>query len=82
VAAQRRESDRVAVWASWNGATEVDRWEVLIGDAPDAVTPAGTRERTGFETAISVPGRGAWVVARALGSRGEVLGASPPTRVR
>ena len=38
VAAERRGS-RVAVWASWNGATEVARWEVLGGDARDALAP-------------------------------------------
>jgi hypothetical protein len=80
VAAQRR-GDRVAVWASWNGATEVARWEVLAGDSRDALAPVGGRSRTGFETAISVQGRHAFVAVQALDARGNVLGTSATRRV-
>ena len=27
------------VYASWNGATEVDRWRVMAGDSPDSLAP-------------------------------------------
>ena len=47
VAAQRR-GDRVAVWASWNGATEVARWEVLGGAGPDALAVVGGGARNGL----------------------------------
>ena len=40
------------VYASWNGATEVARWQVLAGDA-DALRGVASRRRDGFETAIT-----------------------------
>ena len=43
----------MTVWASWNGATEVARWEVLGGDSPDALVPLASAPRRGFETALS-----------------------------
>ena len=79
-AAQRRGS-RTAVWASWNGATEVARWQVLFGDAPGALEPGGSVPRDGFETALSSP-RAAYVAVRALGADGAELGTSKPIRVR
>ena len=79
VAAQRGDG-RTAVWASWNGATEVARWDVLGGDAPDALAPVGGRERTGFETPISVSGEPAYVAVRALDASGAVLGTSRAVR--
>jgi hypothetical protein len=82
VAARRSGSRRVAVWASWNGATEVTRWEVLAGDDEASLTPVGSQPRRGFETAISTPDRGSLVVVRALGADGRVLGTSRATRVR
>jgi Arylsulfotransferase (ASST) len=75
VAAQRR-GGRTAVWASWNGATEVARWEVLAGDSAESLAPVGGRARSGFETAISVDGRHAFVAVRALDRSGAVLGTS------
>lgn len=79
VAAQRR-GGRVAVWASWNGATEVARWQVLGGATEDALAPVGGRGRTGFETAISVEGQPAFVAVQALDGSGNVLGTSRTIR--
>ena len=74
VAAERR-GGRVAVWASWNGATEVAHWEVLGGDARDALAPVASSVRRGFETALSAP-RSRYVAVRALDASGAVLGTS------
>jgi hypothetical protein len=81
VAAQRR-GDRLAVWASWNGATEVARWEVLTGDGEDSLERAGGARRDGFETAMSVPAGGRLVAVRALDADGNVLGTSRAERPR
>jgi len=75
VAAQRR-GDRIAVWASWNGATEVARWEVLGGASPDALARVGGAARDGFETVLSVPGGHEYVAVQAVDSAGTVLGTS------
>ncbi len=64
------------VWVSWNGATEVARWQVL---GPDG-TVIGDQVWTNFETWIRVPGRPGSVRVRALDAQGKVLGTSRTTR--
>jgi hypothetical protein len=76
VAAEPAGGGRVRVFASWNGATEVARWEVLAGPSPDALRPAGGAPRRGFETAVVVPAGARHVAARALAANGAVLGRS------
>ena len=75
VATQRR-GERLVVWASWNGATEIARWEVLSGDAPDALSVARTVDRTGFETVVSLPAAPRYVAVRALDSESREIGRS------
>jgi hypothetical protein len=74
--AARKRGDRVLVYASWNGATEVARWQVLGGADPAALAPLTSRARRGFETTISAPGGSRYVAVRALDARGAVLGTS------
>jgi arylsulfotransferase ASST len=68
--------ESVSVYASWNGATRVARWQVLAGDGPDALEPVATGRRFRFETRIDVPAGPAYFAVRALGQRGRVLGIS------
>jgi hypothetical protein len=65
---------------SWNGATEVDRWEVLAGSNADQLDKVRTYARRGFETAIPLPSGGAYVAVSALGRGGQVLGTSAALR--
>lgn len=81
VAAERRGSG-TTVWVSWNGATEVAEWEVLAGDSADGLQPARSAPRDGFETAIRIPGRPAFVAVRAKDAQGAELGVSRAERVR
>lgn len=64
-----------AVLASWNGATEVATWRVLD---PDTGKQLAAAARTGFETALRVPGIGLQQLSglrvQALDSSGTVLG--------
>jgi hypothetical protein len=67
------------VYASWNGATAVASWRVLVGSSPSALVPQATAPKTGFETAlaISVPASGpCYVAVQALDSAGAVIGVS------
>jgi hypothetical protein len=73
--------NRITVYASWNGATEVARWVVLGGPGPDQLKPLVSRARTGFETAIRLPTHGPYVAVRAVDASGEALGESVPNRV-
>jgi hypothetical protein len=52
--AERGSDDKVTLYVSWNGATEVATWEVLAGPEPDQIKPIGSVPRHGFETAITV----------------------------
>jgi Arylsulfotransferase (ASST) len=58
-------------YVSWNGATEVRRWR-LLADGKNV----GEAERSGFETALTVPKDATEVSAVALDSQGQTLGTS------
>jgi hypothetical protein len=67
------------VYASWNGATEVASWRVLVGSSPTTLAPLAAAPKTGFETAlaISAPAGGPYYVAvQALDGAGAVIGVS------
>jgi Arylsulfotransferase (ASST) len=80
LAVRRREGGRATVYASWNGATEVARWEVLAGPSRERLKAVGSAPRKGFETAIRVDKRERYVAVRARDRDGEVLATSKPTR--
>jgi EmrB/QacA subfamily drug resistance transporter len=67
----RRQGAKTVVYASWNGATQVASWKVLSGK-----TPVATATKSGFETAIQVPGADRTFKLQALDSRGSVIGTS------
>ena len=71
---------RPVLTASWNGATQVARWQLLAGSSPDALRPAGATPRRGFETRLPIRGDARFVAARALDARGAVLGTSEAVR--
>jgi hypothetical protein len=78
--AVHRSGGRLTVYASWNGATEVARWEVLGGSTAQTLRPLASANRTGFETAITTPALSTVVVVRALDAAGHELGRSAPVR--
>jgi hypothetical protein len=69
----------VTVYASWNGATGVDRWRVLAGATASALAPVATAKRTGFETAIVTSSAGPVVQVQALDAAARVLASSRVT---
>jgi hypothetical protein len=74
-----RRAGMLTVRASWNGATDVTRWELLAGPRPDALQPVDNRPRAGFETTLSARTDEPYVAVRALdGDR--VLATSAPAR--
>lgn len=79
--AVRRSGSKMAVFASWNGATEVVRWRVRSGPSAERLTAARTARRTGFETEIRVPPAD-YAAVDALDASGAVLGSSRTLRVR
>jgi hypothetical protein len=64
------------VYVSWNGATEVKRWQVLTGYASDDLTAAPAAPKSGFESALQLPAKGKYVAVQALDASGKVLAVS------
>lgn len=71
------------VYVSWNGATDVARWQVLVGKANDDLGVVATAAKTGFETAIPFrPQDGKFIAVQALSRTGDVLGVSTTLRLK
>jgi hypothetical protein len=70
----------VTIHASWNGATEVARWQVLAGADAASLRPAASAPRRGFETRLAVGGDATTFAVRALGRDGRVLATSAPVQ--
>jgi hypothetical protein len=64
-----------AVYASWNGATDVASWQLLAGSSAGHLAVASTTPKSGFETVIPAPAA-AFFQVRALSAAGKVLGTS------
>ncbi|WP_312354833.1 arylsulfotransferase family protein [Aminipila sp.] len=67
----------VIVYASWNGSTETDAWQVLAGfTCDDLSVVANGVPREGFETKIKVNFMGPYFRVNALDFNGQIIGAS------
>jgi Arylsulfotransferase (ASST) len=81
VGVQQAADGSVAVYASWNGATEVATWQVRAGASPERLRAVATGARRGFETAIPVPALQGYVAVAALDRAGRRLGLSDAVAV-
>ena len=81
VAVERLSAEKVKLYASWNGATEVESWEVLAGPHPDRLELAGAVPRDDFETAMLVQTSHSYFAVRAKEHSGRVLGTSAPVKL-
>src|SRR5215208_4069699 len=79
--AERTSENDVRVYASWNGATEIESWEVLAGAHPGKLEPLGSVPRNGFETALVAQTSHRYVAARAKDRSGQALGTSAPVKL-
>ena len=75
IAVRKGKKGRVLVYASWNGATEVARWQVLAGTRGIA-----SKARDGFETEIAARTGASRISVRAYDAGGRVLGTSRTVR--
>jgi len=68
------------IYASWNGATLLASWRVLVGATTGSLKPVAGAPRSGFESAIPVPSRtaGRFITVQALAANGRVLGTATP----
>jgi hypothetical protein len=77
-AAEDDHDGTTTVYASWNGATDVARWDVLAGPRAGLLRPVRSALRKGFETAITVHVAGGLFAVEALNASGRSLGISKP----
>ena len=77
IAASATKAGGLAVYASWNGATNVARWQLIAGPSPSQLTPHGpAATRTGFETEIATTTSQRYLAVVALDSSGRALATS------
>jgi hypothetical protein len=80
LAARTSPAGGATVYASWNGSTNVGTWTVLAGKSPSQLVKAGSQERTGFETAITVDTAGSYFAVTAQDASGRQLSRSATVR--
>ena len=73
--AARTSAGTTAVYASWNGATDVASWQLLRGVAAGHLSAVSRTPKSGFETVIPASPAGFYQV-RALSASGSVLASS------
>lgn len=78
--AARAGSGQTAVYASWNGATEVSSWKVLAGPNAGRLSVVAGAPKSGFETRIAVEGNFTVFEVQADNSHGQVIGISKAFR--
>jgi hypothetical protein len=66
----------LALYASWNGATEIARWQLLTGASQSSLRPEAAVPETGFETLLTPFATKGYAVAVALDDAGRPLGRS------
>lgn len=76
VVAKANPAGGFVIYASWNGATEIDQWTVLAGPSKSGLTPVGSQEWGGFETTIAVNSAGPYFAVLATDQNGKELGRS------
>jgi hypothetical protein len=81
VAVEQGPDDKLKLYASWNGATEVATWEVLAGPRQGRLEWVGSVPRDGFETAMLMQTSHSYVAVRAKDQLGEPLGTSAPVKL-
>ncbi len=74
--ARRAGGSRVAVYASWNGATGIARWQLLAGPSGGPLRPIDSAPSEGFETRIRAVSSARTFAVRALDADGSVLATS------
>jgi hypothetical protein len=71
--AVRRDGSGATGYASWNGATQLARWQLRAGASVDALVPGKPLPRKGFETALAVPAGARYAAVTALAADGSRL---------
>jgi hypothetical protein len=71
----------LTVYASWNGATGVDTWQLLAGAQEGNLSTVSSTRSQGFESALRAGSGGPYFAVRALDATGAPLGQSQTVSV-
>lgn len=80
--AETTDGGAIAVYASWNGATDVATWDVAAGSDAGSMAVVGRAPKSGFETRMRVYTREPLVTVTARNADGKPLGTSRPVPTR
>ncbi len=69
-------NNQTTVYASWNGSTEVRRWQVYAGLSPNQLQLIHSAIKDGFETAMNVSNGWSFFQVKALNAQGQIIGVS------
>jgi hypothetical protein len=72
----RTSKGKTTVYASFNGSTQLARWQVLGGSTPTKLSVIASAGKAAFETAIKLRSGRTYLEVRALDARGKTLGTS------
>jgi hypothetical protein len=72
----RTSKGRTTVYATWDGSTQLARWQVLGGSSATSLKPVASASKAAFETPIKLAHRSTYVAVRALDSHGHALATS------
>src|SRR5918993_1176521 len=81
VALEQGPDDKLKLYVSWNGATEVESWEVFAGPRPGRLESVGSVPWDGFETSMLVQTFDPYIAVRAKDRVGQPLGISAPVKL-
>ena len=76
IVAQRQGGAGVSLFASWNGATRVAKWQFLAGQSAGSLSRVATAPKRSFETRVDLGSSATVFAVRALDSKGHVIGRS------
>ena len=69
---------KATVKVSWNGATEVASWRLVIGPDKSTASAQSPVPQTDFETTLLVADAPAYVAVQALDAQGQIIGETVP----
>jgi arylsulfotransferase ASST len=76
IVAQRQGAGGVSLFASWNGATRVAKWQFLAGQSAGSLSRVATASKRSFETQVDLSSSATVFAVRAIDSEGRVIGRS------
>jgi hypothetical protein len=79
--AMAQDGNDMTAYASWNGATGVQTWQLLAGGRTGGLRPVSNTRSRGFESALHTTSAGPHFAVQALDDSGTPLGRSRTVKI-